>query len=298
MANHRLSSLDCRSVGGVGGLCWAVSGLLMRWRQVSIPANRNLALTSSTSPNPLFFTFLRPFISTPTSANTSCIRSDFTYYYYSLSMYRCCGMLYTGDSVVEHWRSSHGLILYPTQTATPATPATYTAVVRCAICPREFWTQQSLDQHSAAVHPAGRWNPGAPVAPTFPCPTCRTIFPRQDLLESHCSVVHPVQSRFPCPNCTAVFFSPNSLSQHYTIAHPTYTRYPQRSQQLPCHLCSKTFDNHYALNQHLVSAAHLANPQLSRPAPVFTCEECGKQFSVKDLLTLHMAAHVQGRLRM
>lgn len=49
-----------------------------------------------------------------------------------------------------------------------------------------------------------------------------------------------------------------------------------------------------ALAQHMVSRVHAG---FENQAPVFQCEECGRKFEEKDMLTLHAVSHVTQRWR-
>ncbi|KAL0632790.1 hypothetical protein Q9L58_008306 [Maublancomyces gigas] len=188
---------------------------------------------------------------------------------------------------------------------------------RCNICDRDFFSWDALDQHNSAVHRTSERAPRRSQQDQFECDNCDRDFYSRDALDQHNSAVHRTSQRalrqshqglFECDDCDRDFYSRDALDQHNSAVHPTYrptrTRNPPRiaahRPQFSCSICRKDFVNEYALDQHLVSDAHpedLHGGRRRSPAPVYKCDECGRTFDVKDMLTLHAVNHVTERLR-
>ncbi|KAL0631751.1 hypothetical protein Q9L58_009380 [Maublancomyces gigas] len=192
----------------------------------------------------------------------------------------------------------HYSLMHPPAAAVPSQARAVVRAARCRLCHLKFFTKGSMDEHYAAMHPTPPETP-LPLEPT-PCGKCHILFYSQGSMDQHCSTMHPaLPDTLPlepttCGKCHILFYTQESMDQHCATMHPT-PRFA-RVGQFGCTPCSKRFINQYALDQHMVSAAHPEYVLKGHRRPLFKCEECTRTFEVKDLLILHAASHVQQRL--
>ena len=175
----------------------------------------------------------------------------------------------------------------------------------CEFPPSES-TQKSL-------HVSGRQRIGAA---RFMCKYCDKVFDRKLQLIRHLAAVHivpeksghlghqpvspkPAKNRntqFFCSDCGEKFFSYLKLKQHLLrhtgLKYPT----PTTAKTLVCAKCKKCFLDQNALAKH----EKLHNPVNSREnfhvnLKPYSCDECGKTFSLNKFLTKHKQTHLDAR---
>lgn len=191
--------------------------------------------------------------------------------------------------------------------------------LRCTECPRSFDTWQSFEQHRSTAHAPPepvRNDPATPQNNPYP----RQFYNQPSLNQQSSAVQAPGPSsrRIPVTLAPAPTPFPTQQVRHnyrgvsnqhrpaaYVPPHARGWNAPRqpvvpRGQQFTCHICNKSFLSENARDQHLVSNAHpeyvLSGGQRA-PAVVYTCDECDRTFTDKDLLKLHAANHVKARLR-
>ena len=158
----------------------------------------------------------------------------------------------------------------------------------CEICSKSFVNEGALGLHRKRMH--GDENT------RFDCFICNKSFAKLEILFSH-EICHkskrpykcelcPQKSfknwsqfkdhkrrhskRFPCPKCPKIYRSISDLAHHNYSAHVrTYD----------CKVCSKTFDDKDALNEH--KARHLEEKN-------FLCSQCPRSFAEQGDLNRHV----------
>ncbi|KAL0634098.1 hypothetical protein Q9L58_006977 [Maublancomyces gigas] len=173
---------------------------------------------------------------------------------------------------------------------------------RCQNCGVRCADRASLNQHLLSVH-MGKSRVQTPQPQSHAPTQSQPPPPPPPPPRQPQTFTHPVpHQQHSCNICHATFNTHHALDQHRSAVHgprnPLHNKPPARTTLFTCTVCAKSFTNQYALDQHLVSDAHPGRGQKRTKAPVYTCEECGRTFDVKDLLTLHAASHVRYRWKL
>jgi len=127
-----------------------------------------------------------------------------------------CGYVVENSKALElHWKTSH---------------LSWTPVLHCDFCDREFYAQGSLDNHTYKVHK---------IQTSFSCELCQFHCTRRSELETHIQGVHYSNERFFCDICQFSTFQKSKLAQH-----------KKRTHSYECSHCSSTFETSREKNQH------------------------------------------------
>lgn len=106
----------------------------------------------------------------------------------------CCGVcghtVENSKALELHWKSTH---------------LSWTPVLNCDFCDREFYAQGSLDNHTYKVHK---------IQTSFSCELCQYHCTRRSELETHIQGVHYANERHFCDICQFSTFHKSKLVQH------------------------------------------------------------------------------------
>ncbi|XP_063837093.1 zinc finger protein 675-like isoform X1 [Ostrinia nubilalis] len=111
------------------------------------------------------------------------------------------------------------------------------------------------------------------------CDSCDKILPTKQALKSHIRYAHE-KKLYACSICNEAFPTYRKRLQHFVEGHG------RAPLSLQCDQCDKTFSSNSNLNHH-VKYKHL---MVHREAK-YTCEDCGRKFKTKRVLTGHMLVH-------
>lgn len=109
----------------------------------------------------------------------------------------------------------------------------------------------------------------------YACTVCSKSFTRIYGLRYHMNK-HTGIRKYLCPKCGKRFFTSNGLTQH-SISHKDVA-------QFKCGFCHKTYKSRQSLKEHF-RVAHSSNRHL------FVCVTCGKTFTAKSTLMMHIKSH-------
>ncbi|XP_072934459.1 uncharacterized protein [Epargyreus clarus] len=109
----------------------------------------------------------------------------------------------------------------------------------------------------------------------YSCTLCSKSFTRIYGLRCHMAK-HSNFRKFLCYKCGKSFHNSNGLRQHL-ISHKDVA-------QFKCGFCNKTYKSRQSLKEHF-RVAHSSNRML------FVCVTCGKSFTAKSTLMMHMKTH-------
>ncbi|XP_050352977.1 gastrula zinc finger protein XlCGF57.1-like [Nymphalis io] len=109
----------------------------------------------------------------------------------------------------------------------------------------------------------------------YTCSFCSKSFTRIHNLRYHMAK-HNDFRRFLCPKCGKSFHTSSGLRQHL-LSHIDIN-------QFKCGFCNKTYKSRQSLKEHF-RVAHSSNRKL------FACVTCGKRFTAKSTLMMHIKSH-------
>ncbi|XP_034827937.1 gastrula zinc finger protein XlCGF57.1-like [Maniola hyperantus] len=109
----------------------------------------------------------------------------------------------------------------------------------------------------------------------YVCSLCSKSFTRIYSLRYHMAK-HSDFRRFLCPKCGKSFHTSSGLRQHMA-SHINVN-------QFKCGFCNKTYKSRQSLKEHF-RVAHSSNCKL------FVCVTCGKKFTAKSTLMMHLKIH-------
>lgn len=109
----------------------------------------------------------------------------------------------------------------------------------------------------------------------YACSLCSKSFTRVHSLKYHVAK-HSDFRRFLCPKCGKSFHTSSGLRQHL-LSHIDVN-------QFKCGFCNKTYKSRQSLKEHF-RVAHSSNRKL------FVCVTCGKRFTAKSTLMMHIKSH-------
>lgn len=109
----------------------------------------------------------------------------------------------------------------------------------------------------------------------YACSICTKSFTRIYGLRYHMTK-HTDVRKFLCPKCGKRFHTSSGLKQH-SISH-------KETAQFKCGFCHKTYKARQSLKEHF-RVAHSSNRKL------FICVTCGKKFTAKSTLRMHLKRH-------
>ena len=144
--------------------------------------------------------------------------------------------------------------------------------VICDICGNSYNTVASLQEHKKAIH--NNWKTIPETLRVKKCDTCDITFTDPSELNSHFIKVHnSSEAIFGCEMCGETWVSHLALELHFITAHQM-VRYC-------CDKCDKAFNQKSLLKQHY--AYNHREEETKLP-----CEVCGKLFSLKQDLRVHL----------
>ncbi|XP_074475324.1 uncharacterized protein LOC141758113 [Sebastes fasciatus] len=147
---------------------------------------------------------------------------------------------------------------------------------QCNRCEENFPVFKALHKHYIDAH-----NPTEP----YTCTHCLTTFASLKRFIRH-EWKHTGYQPFQCTNCTKRFRSYSDLLEHqkkHTKAYPFL-----------CWECGKKFRHGVTLTRHVERVHHSGEPVTEKPAPTFTCAQCGKTFTSRRCLLKHDNFHHKG----
>uniref|UniRef100_A0A1B0C7Z7 Putative c2h2-type zn-finger protein n=1 Tax=Lutzomyia longipalpis TaxID=7200 RepID=A0A1B0C7Z7_LUTLO len=138
----------------------------------------------------------------------------------------------------------------------------------CPVCHKFFFTLGHKNEH-LKIHSSER---------KFQCPNCPMAFPCGSRLKKH-SMVHENKD-IPCNICEKRFKNLRSLGLHMELHSNT--------EKIECELCQKMLKTTRSLKEHYlrIHCSETANK-------IYNCDECGKEFGLKNHLKKHMVTHSQ-----
>ena len=140
----------------------------------------------------------------------------------------------------------------------------YEVLFKCGRCQEKFTFKDNLDRHWKTIHKGYKES----------CYKCGKKFSRIDHVIEHGENIHQV-SRYSCDDCGSNFSSNWNLLRHKKLATNE-----DGNHKFKCKECSKVLCSHNMLKRHM-NEEHVN----------FTCDTCGKNFSLKRNYTRHMKVH-------
>lgn len=138
--------------------------------------------------------------------------------------------------------------------------------MKCTLCDKTFSKLIIMRRHYHYSHN---------MTHQFQCPVCKRIFVRLYDLMKH----HENRLLFQCDTCKWCFTSQTELSNHKKQFNETCALWHN------CEICDKSFKDMSRLQQH-------KKVHITKESPV--CSYCGKTFSSKESLHVHMNRHTGG----
>ncbi|XP_070070665.1 zinc finger protein 660 isoform X2 [Drosophila takahashii] len=124
---------------------------------------------------------------------------------------------------------------------------------------------------------------------TLECSICRRGFYKSSLLEAHMKQ-HEGLKPYTCVHCAKSYARANLLDSHLREMHHNASA----RVIYPCPSCSKVYTAERSLKYH-IKRAHKRTHTLEAPDSLHICEECGKSFVRRALLTRHKRIHGKDR---
>lgn len=168
----------------------------------------------------------------------------------------------------------------------------------CEFCKRQFKLSSALHVHKINIHSG--------VKP-FKCDQCDVAYAFNSDLSVH-KRMHEEDRPFVCSDCGLAYKKSNHLSGHKKRIHGS-TNLTQAQQLLGCEICQKKFKFKSSWKLHMrchnkkMQSGVKGNTAYSKKRELtvtehmkahdmcYTCTECGKDFSKKNLLQGHMQEH-------
>lgn len=144
----------------------------------------------------------------------------------------------------------------------------------CTHCGMKFTASNSLKRHVRNIHLKMK---------RFVCEQCGHAFADSCKLKSH-ETTHITEKNFSCAQCPRWFKTAEQLERH-TIQHDPVAKASQKRLKFDCSLCNQTLSSASALHAH----------KMRHSDPAFMCNECGKLFTTKLSLNLHLRSHSDDR---
>lgn len=161
-----------------------------------------------------------------------------------------------------------------------------------ANCPSRFTRKEQLKRHLATQHPSEVQLitiPSLTVPPskTYVCGVegCQETFPKWTAVVKHRREAHPPPATHVCALCSRTFGRARNLRLHVERVHLGLRVSDRPSRTFPCTWpgCERTFSSRNAAKVHLATVHENIRP--------YSCEQCGRNFGHKHLLTRHRRTH-------
>ena len=166
-------------------------------------------------------------------------------------------------------------------------------VPECDVCDEKFSTIYNLHRHMQEQHNSfqGEKVSTNPTAnEQFVCEVCFKPFNYKRNLNMHICISHTGMNELKCPVCEQKFGTRSNLKRHLMEQHKITqfdsSIHPDEVKVFTCMVCDSVFKRKQHLKEHEMT--HVDSEK-------FTCDQCGKQFSVKSSLVRHQKIHTGER---
>ena len=166
-------------------------------------------------------------------------------------------------------------------------------VPECDVCDEKFSTIYNLHRHMQEQHNSfqGEKVSTKPTAnEQFVCEVCFKPFNYKRNLNMHICISHTGMNELKCPVCEQKFGTRSNLKRHLMEQHKITqfdsSIHPDEVKVFTCMVCDSVFKRKQHLKEHEMT--HVDSEK-------FTCDQCGKQFSVKSSLVRHQKIHTGER---
>lgn len=161
-----------------------------------------------------------------------------------------------------------------------------------AHCPSRFTRREQLKRHLVTQHPneAHQLSTAPSLVPqgkTYVCGVegCQETFPKWTAVVKHRREAHPPPTAHGCGLCGRTFGKARNLRLHVERIHMGLRVGDRPSCAFPCTWpgCERAFSSRNAAKVHLATVHENLRP--------YGCEQCGRSFGHKHLLTRHRRTH-------
>uniref|UniRef100_A0A6Q2Z750 Zinc finger protein 532 n=1 Tax=Esox lucius TaxID=8010 RepID=A0A6Q2Z750_ESOLU len=209
--------------------------------------------------------------------------------------YRCvhCSVIYADVTALKtHIQSSHCEIFY-----------------KCPICPMAFKSAPGTQSHGYTQHPGVKI--GEPKL-IYKCSMCDTVFTQQTLLQSHFDqhIANHKVSVFKCPDCSMHYAQKQLMLDHIKAMHgtlktiegppnlginlplstkPTNPMSSSPNTNIPKTVNGLNWGDKKTSSTPLKKAQNTTTSASKKPpAPGWTCEDCDRLFTQREVFVAHM----------
>ena len=162
----------------------------------------------------------------------------------------------------------------------------------CEVCHEKCSTIYNLHRHMLEQHNSfhgENWAMSAANEP-FVCLVCAKSFKYQRNLDTHINITHTGNDELQCQICDKTFGTKFTLKRHlneqHNITQVVNSIHSDEIKIFTCKACDSVFKQKGNLKVHELT--HMDDNK-------FTCDQCGKQYSVKTSLVRHLKIHTGER---